>query len=88
MNISFKSIAKSTLMIIGACVVFGEVKSCYNKPDKYFNKVKKEMNKTEMNINKALKSLSQTKAIYDYNLSVTNYAKGLQMVKNTASKLV
>jgi len=87
MNLSFKSVAKSTLMIIGACVVFNEVKSCCNNPDKYYNKVKKEINKTEKNINKALKSLSQAKATCDYNLAAANYSKGLQMAKNTASKL-
>ena len=88
MNVSFKSIVKSTLMIIGACVVFGEVKSCCNDPDKYYKKVQKEINKTEKNVNKFLKPLSHNNSTIDYNIVSMNYAKGLQMVKNASSKVL
>ena len=88
MNLSLKSVVKSSLMIIGACVVLGEVKSCVDNPDKYYNKVKKNIQKTEKNIDKAIKSVSSTKSVCDFNLASANYAKGIQMVKNSAVKLV
>ena len=84
MNLSFKSIAKSSLMIIGACVVFGEVKSCVNNPDKYYFKTKKKVQEVGKFIDK---QLSQAKPTCDFNLAAANYSKGLQMAKN-ASKLV